>query len=205
MATQTARGGNQALAVLGQYIPVDSGLVVVPLHEGPAGHLDQVPVAHVVLRQQGEVVHQLAAAIRLATRVVNSASSRRALETGVMGHVCLGAQNRLDPTVAAGPVEVQDPVHVPVVGDPERRLAVGHRSVHQLADPGCPVQHRELGMDVEVGETGSHRVAPLTGKCRAESPARRPILRTAAPGVASRPTAAGRPSAGRTGWPGSPG
>ena len=58
----------------------------------------------------------------------------------------------LMPAVAAGGVEVEDPVHVAVVGDAEGRLAVGHRRLHQVLDPGGPVQHRELGVGVQVGE-----------------------------------------------------
>ena len=87
-----------------------------------------------------------------------------------MGHVGLCAQDRLDATVPAGPVEVQDPVHVPVVGDPKRRLAVGHGGIDKLADARRSVQHRELGVDVQVGEPAAHRVAPITGGCGAGRP-----------------------------------
>ena len=40
---------------------------------------------------------------------------------------------------------------------PERRLTVGHRLGHQLVESGRAVEHRELGVDVEMGE----RVAQL--------------------------------------------
>ena len=58
----------------------------------------------------------------------------------------------LIPALAAGGVEVEDAVHVAVVGDAERRLPVGHRRLHQVLDPGGPVEHRELGVGVQVGE-----------------------------------------------------
>ena len=58
----------------------------------------------------------------------------------------------LMPVVPAGLVEVEDPVHVAVVGDPERRLAVGDRRRDEVVDPGRAVEHRELGVGVQVGE-----------------------------------------------------
>ncbi len=59
------------------------------------------------------------------------------------------------PCGPAGLVEVEDPVHVPVVGDPDRRLAVGHGGSDDLGDPGRAVEHRVLGVHVQVGEAGS--------------------------------------------------
>ena len=56
------------------------------------------------------------------------------------------------PASPAGRVEVEDPVHVAVVGDAERRLAVGDRRRDQVVDPGRAVEHRELGVGVQVGE-----------------------------------------------------
>ena len=46
----------------------------------------------------------------------------------------------------AGLVEVEDPVHVAVVGDRQRRLAVGGGGGHDLGDAGRAVEHRELGV-----------------------------------------------------------
>ena len=48
--------------------------------------------------------------------------------------------------------ELEDPVHVAVVGDPERRLAVGYRLGDELVEARRAVEHRELGVDVEMGE-----------------------------------------------------
>ena len=55
-----------------------------------------------------------------------------------------------DALVAAGLVEVEDPVHVPVVRDAQRRLAVGHGGGHQVPHPRRPVQHGELGVGVQM-------------------------------------------------------
>ena len=53
-------------------------------------------------------------------------------------------------------VEVEDPVHVAVVGDADRRLAVGRGRGHDVVDPGRAVEHRVLGVHVEVGERVAH-------------------------------------------------
>ena len=150
--TEAAGRGDEPLVVLGQQVPVQAGLVVVTLEERLAGELDEVAVAGVALGQEGQVVVELLAALGVAAGVVDPAPAGRTLAAVVVGHVGLGADDRLDALLAALLVELQRPVHVAVVGDPERRLPVGDRLGHQLVEPGGPVQHRELGVDVEVGE-----------------------------------------------------
>src|SRR5581483_836762 len=56
------------------------------------------------------------------------------------------------PMIGVMPALRQDPVHVAVVGDAERGLAVGRGRGHEVVHPGGPVQHRELGVGVEVDE-----------------------------------------------------
>ena len=152
VAAEAAGGGDEALVVLGEQVPVEARLVVVALEEGLAGELDEVAVAGLVLGQQGQVVVELPAALGVAAGVVDPPAAGRALAAVVVGHVGLGADDRLDPLLAALLVELQRPVHVAVVGDAERRLPVGDRLGDQLVEPGRPVEHRELGVDVEVGE-----------------------------------------------------
>ena len=74
----------------------------------------------------------------------------------VVGHVRFSAQNGFHPLCVAGPVEVQNSVHVAVVGDPQSALSVGYRRGHQVIDARCTVQHGVLGVDVEVGKRVSH-------------------------------------------------
>ena len=113
-----------------EQLPVEPGLVVVALQEGEAGELDEVPVPDVVLGQQGEVVVELPAALGLAAGVVDAAAPGGPLRTRVVGLVGLEPEDRLHAVVAAGPVEVQDAVHVAVVRDAERWLAVGGGGRH---------------------------------------------------------------------------
>ncbi len=124
---------DETRAVLLEQFPVDTGLVVVALEEGAAREVDQVLVADVVLREQREVVVHLAATLGLAAGVVDAASSRRAFAAVLVGHVGLGADDRLDALLGALLVEVDDPVHVPVVGDAECGLTVRLRLGHQFA------------------------------------------------------------------------
>jgi hypothetical protein len=39
-----------------------------------------------------------------------------------------------------------------VIGDPERRLTIGDRLGDEVIEARRAIQHRELGVDVEVGE-----------------------------------------------------
>ena len=77
---------------------------------------------------------------------------RRALGPMVVGHVGLGADDRLDALATALLVELQRSVHVAVIRDAHRRLPVGHGLRHQLVQAGRTVKHRELGVHMEVGE-----------------------------------------------------
>ena len=87
------------------------------------------------------MVHELATALGLAAGIVHPPPPGRPLEPGVVGHVGLSAEDGLNPSITTCPVEIQDPIHVSVVGDSQGCLAVGHGGVHQVADPGRPVQH----------------------------------------------------------------
>ena len=96
------------------------------------------------------MVVELLPAVDVAPGVVHLAPAHGPLVAGLGGHVGLGPDDRGDALGPAGLVEVQDPVHVAVVGDAQRRLPVRHRGGHQLADPGRPVEHGELGVGVEM-------------------------------------------------------
>ncbi len=156
VAAEAAGGGDQAVGVLLQQLPVHPRLVVVALHERQARQLDQVLVAGLVLGQQGEVVVELLAALGVAARVVDAASPSGSLAAVIVGHVGLGTDDRLDALLVALLVEVQRAVHVAVIGHPDCRHPVGHRFGHHLVESRRPVEHRELGVDVEVGEGIGH-------------------------------------------------
>ena len=151
-APQTAGGGDHTGVVSLEELPVQPGAVVVALQEGGAGELHQVAVALGGLGQQGQVVVELLALLALSPGVVYAPPAHGALVAGLGRHVGLHPDHGGDVLLPAGLVEVEDPVHVPVVGDAHRRLAVGLGRGHDVGHPGGPVEHGELGVGVEVGE-----------------------------------------------------
>ncbi len=147
---QATRGRDQALVMLREQFPVQSGLVVVALEVRGGGQLHQVAVALDRLGQKGEVVVELLAALDIAAGVVHPAPAHWALVARLARHVGLRADDGHDVLGPARLVEVQDPVHVPVVGDPERGLPVGCRGRYQIFDPRRTVEHGELGVGVQM-------------------------------------------------------
>ncbi len=124
-----------------EQLPVQAGLVVVPLEEGQRGEFAQVAVTVVVGREQRQVVIELLAALGVATGVVHLAATRRSVETRVGRHVRLEADDRRHVVLAAGLVEVDDAVQVAVVGDADGALAVGLGGQHHLLDARRAVEH----------------------------------------------------------------
>ena len=140
-ATEAAGGGDEAFVVARKQFPVDARLVVVALEIRSRGQLEQVLVALRRLRQQCQVVVELVAAVAIATAVIDLAAAHRALEARVGRHVRLGADDRVDAVGVTGLIEVKDAVHVAVVGDPERRLAILCSRRDQVPDPRRAVEH----------------------------------------------------------------
>ena len=62
----------------------------------------------------------------------------------------------LMPASRAASYSRSDAVHVAVVGDADRRLAVGGRRRDDLADPRRTVEHRVLGVQVQMDEGIGH-------------------------------------------------
>ena len=76
-AAEAAGGGDESFVVALEQLPVQTGLVVVPLQVGGRGELQQVSVPRRRLGQQGQVVVELLAAIDVAPRVVDLAPADR--------------------------------------------------------------------------------------------------------------------------------
>ncbi len=102
------------------------------------------------------VVELLAAVAGVAARVVDSAAPRRSVEPALAGHVGLEPDDGVDALLAARLVEVDGAVHVAVVGHADRRLPVGHRGAHHVGDPRRAIEHRVLGVQMQVGERRAH-------------------------------------------------
>ena len=93
--------------MLREQLLVDARLVVVAVQVGLGDERHQVAVADDVLGQQDHVVR-----VGVDLGFLVGVAARR--------HVGLDADDRLDPRPAAGLVELDRPVHRPVVGDGQR-------------------------------------------------------------------------------------
>ena len=134
---EAARERDHALRVALEQLQVDVRLAApVALEIARRAQLDEVAKALVAGREQGEVVALVAHLLRAP----------------VVDEVGLEAEDRLDPVLPAGLVVLDRAVHHPVVGEPERRLAERRRALRQRVDPAGAVEHRVLGMDVEMRE-----------------------------------------------------
>jgi hypothetical protein len=133
-----------------QQFPVDARLVVIAFKEGARGELDQVVVADVVLGHEDEVVIHLLATLSVATGVIDTSTARRSISTGVGGHIGFDPDDRVDAASLCALVEVEDTIHVPMVGDRHSGLVVLLSLVEEVVDSGGPIEHRVLGMGVKV-------------------------------------------------------
>ena len=137
-AGEAAGERDQAARVALEQLPVDARLRVVALEVAERAELDQVRVAGVRLGQQRQV--RVAARARVA----------------VVGDVDLAADDRLDPLVARGLVEVDRAGERAVVCERHRRHLELGRAGGERGDPARPVEDRVLAVDVQVDEVGAH-------------------------------------------------
>ena len=101
------------------------------------------------------VVH-LAARLGFSTRVIHPASARRPLRAMLMSHVCLSTNDWLNTLLFALSIKIERSIHVAVIGHAQRGLTIGHRCCNQLIKSRCAIQHRKLGVDMQVGKRISH-------------------------------------------------
>jgi hypothetical protein len=66
----------------------------------------------------------------------------------VVSHVGLGADDWLDALFLALFVELDNAIHVAVVGNSESRLAIFNCFFYESVEAGCTVEHGVLGVDV---------------------------------------------------------
>ena len=152
LTAQTAAGDDHTLAVGLKQLPVHPGLLVVALEIRPTGQLDEVAVALVGFRQGSEVVVLLSPPFGLAAGVILAATAGKPLGAVFKGLVKLDADDWLHASLACRLVHLQHAIHVSVIGDSHRWLAVGRRSLHHITHPRCTVEHGVLGMQMQVDE-----------------------------------------------------
>ena len=163
MASEATGCGDHAFAVIGKNLPIDPGFVVVPLHERPAGELDEVLIARVVLGQRNQVVIELLAALGAAAGIIDAASSARPLVAAVISLVELAANYWLDVMILACPIEVEHAIHIPMIGDAKAWHPICCCLSHEFIKAGCAVQHGVLGVHVQMCKRRTHALMSLPG------------------------------------------
>ena len=153
LTRRAAGGADQALRVLREELAVGAGLVVLALEGGAGREPEQVVQAHRRLGQQRHV-REGPTARHVVVAAVVPAHPLALLARGVGRAVGLQADDRLDPPGGGLGVELVGPEHVAVVGHGDRAHAELGGALEQVVQPGRPVEHGVLGVDVEVDEVG---------------------------------------------------
>ena len=174
LARRAAGGGDQARAVALEQVAVEAGLAVLALEAGQRGDPEEVVHPLGGAGQQGHVgVRGLAAvgpAVALLVEEVVAEVERRAVEPGAGRVVALHADDRLHAGLRGLLVEVVGAEDVAVVGHRQRGHALLGRGLRHLGQLGRAVEHRVLGVDVQVRErVGCCSRALLAGARRARS------------------------------------
>ncbi len=133
---------HDAARVLAQHLEVDArDAADEPFHPAAADDADDVLVALLRRREQHEVM-------RVADRLV----APRACD-----EVDLAAEDRLDARGLARRVVLDRAEHVRVVGERDRSHPHVRDPTDEALQADRPIEHRELGVRVEVDELGGHR------------------------------------------------
>ena len=174
-AGEAAGKDDQTLLVRGEQFLVNARLVVIAIEVRGGGELDEVLVAGLVLRQQDEVVIDVASAAAAAGLLLQPAARR---------HIHLAADDRLDALGAGGLVEINRAVKHAVVRDGQRGEAQLVRPVNEPVQPASAVQQRVLGVQMEVNKISVRHRGQLTawqrgGARRGCSPTAMGYLRSA--------------------------
>ena len=78
----------------------------------------------------------------------------------VVDVVRLEAHDRLDAVLLRGLIELDRPIHHAVIGQPEGRLTEARGTLCKLVDLARTIEQRVLGVDVEMGASGSRHGLP---------------------------------------------
>jgi hypothetical protein len=139
------------VGVLLEQLAVHPRLVELTLDRGQRRQPEQVVHARGRLGEHRDVGVCAAArhVVDAAVAPLHAASLRPVRSRRQIG---LDADDRPDSTGFRRRVELVRPEHVAVIGDRDCRHLHPRRLVEQLRDPRRPVEHRELGVDVQVHE-----------------------------------------------------
>ncbi|CAH0323026.1 hypothetical protein SRABI128_04982 [Microbacterium sp. Bi128] len=162
LAGRAAGGGDEPFRVGVQQLTVQPGPFAEDrVQRGDRGGPEKVPHAHVVVAEQGHVrVRAAAGNVVLALVLLAPAHTGLVRAGGPGSHIGFDADDGSDALVCCALPEVEGAEQVAVVRRGEGRHAEPFGFVEQLTEPGGTVQHRVLGVVVEMDKrvvAGSHR------------------------------------------------
>lgn len=153
LAGRAAGGGDDALGVLGDEFFVHARpLAELALDGGQRRQFEQVAQAGRVLGDHRHMGVGAGAGDVVALLARIAPLHALGVEPGAGRDIGLDADDRLDARLLGGVVELRGAVHVAVVGHPDRRHAQPVGLGEQRRDLGRAVQHRVLGVVVQVNE-----------------------------------------------------
>ena len=171
LAARAAGGRDDAPGVRGEQLAVHPRLTEVPFKGGQRGEPEQIVHALGGLGEQGHVGVG-AGARDVVVLLCRGAPAHRLLVPPVLGSdVCLCPDDRLDAGRPRLDPEVVGAVDVAMICHRDRRHAGAVAFGEDVRQPGCTVQHRVLGVDVQVHERAvAARCRDSRRGCRHEVP-----------------------------------
>jgi hypothetical protein len=167
LAGRAAGGRDDAARVLGDQLAVHARLAVVALGRRERRQREQVPQAgrvggdHRHVRVRAATRDVAAHALVVGAALPRLAPEHRLLVVAAVGcDVRLDADDRLDAGLLGGLVELVGPVHVAVVGHAHRGHAEPLRLGEQRPDLSGAVEHRVLGVHMQMNERVSRHETP---------------------------------------------
>ncbi len=139
-ALEAATQANETFAVFGEEFLVDARLVVEAVDVRGGDEFEQIVVAGVILRQQGEMIG------------LGTSRSGLFLDHRSGRHVNLATDDGLDAVFFRRLDEFNDAIHVAVVRNGDGGHVHFLRLLHQLFDPNRAVEQRIFGVLMKMNE-----------------------------------------------------
>ncbi len=169
-AAQARRQSNQAAAVLGQQVVIDSGLVVKTFQVSRGDELDQIAIPFRIFAEQNEVVGAALPGFgdRRICMAVGGIALRRfaAIVAASLGDVHFAADDRLDAARLGCVVERFRRKEIAVIGDSHGRHFPARGFIDDLFEIARSIQQAVIRMQMQVNESGSFHAGGYSNRAR---------------------------------------
>ena len=126
---QAAGEGDQSFFVRDEQFFVDARFVIIAFEMGGGGQLDEIAIADFVLRQEDQVIVNVA-----------PAAGGLFLQPAAWGHVHFAANDRFDPLLPGRLIKVDCAIQNAVIGKCKRRELQFVGLVHQPIQAACAIE-----------------------------------------------------------------